>query len=153
MNLTKITIDESLQYFPSNGIDNASYYTFSPSSRGKGWEDITYFTSRKKLSYTNRDGDHDSWVYVLSNPAQPGILKIGYTSNTPEERARQLSNATGVALPYVVEYAYSCWNGLELEKDIHERLNEYRLSKQREFFQVDLDEVKEIIGEIGESYI
>jgi|TARA_B110000238_G_scaffold5199_1_gene5089 hypothetical protein len=153
MNLTKITIDESLQYFPSKGIDNASYYTFSPSSRGKGWEDITYFTSRKKLSYTNRDGDHDSWVYVLSNPAQPGILKIGYTSNTPEERARQLSNATGVALPYVVEYAYSCWNGLELEKDIHERLNEYRLSKQREFFQVDLDEVKEIIGEIGESYI
>jgi|TARA_B110000908_G_scaffold142755_1_gene171162 hypothetical protein len=153
MNLTKITIDESLQYFPSKGIDNASYYTFSPSSRGKGWEDVTYFTSRKKLSYTNRDGDHDSWVYVLSNPAQPGILKIGYTSNTPEERARQLSNATGVALPYVVEYAYSCWNGLELEKDIHERLNEYRLSKQREFFQVDLDEVKEIIGEIGESYI
>ena len=153
MNLTKITIDESLQYFPSKGIDNASYYTFSPSSRGKGWEDVTYFTSRKKLSYTNRDGDHDSWVYVLSNPAQPGILKIGYTSNTPEERARQLSNATGVALPYVVEYAYSCWNGLELEKDIHERLNEYRLSKQLEFFQVDLDEVKEIIGEIGESYI
>ena len=153
MNLTKITIDESLQYFPSKGIDNASYYTFSPSSRGKGWEDVTYFTSRKKLSYTNRDGDHDSWVYVLSNPAQPGILKIGYTSNTPEERARQLSNATGVALPYVVEYTYSCWNGLELEKDIHERLNEYRLSKQREFFQVDLDEVKEIIGEIGESYI
>ena len=144
MNLTKITIDESLQYFPSKGIDNASYYTFSPSSRGKGWEDVTYFTSRKKLSYTNRDGDHDSWVYVLSNPAQPGILKIGYTSNTPEERARQLSNATGVALPYVVEYAYSCWNGLELEKDIHERLNEYRLSKQREFFQVDLDEVKEL---------
>ena len=153
MNLTKITNDESLQYFPSKGIDNASYYTFSPSSRGKGWEDITYFTSRKKLSYTNRDGDHDSWVYVLSNPAQPGILKIGYTSNTPEERARQLSNATGVALPYVVEYAYSCWNGLELEKDIHERLNEYRLTKQREFFQVDLDEVKEIINEVGEFYI
>ena len=153
MNLTKITIDESLQYFPSKGIDNASYYTFSPSSRGKGWEDVTYFTSRKKLSYTNRDGDHDSWVYVLSNPAQPGILKIGYTSNTPEERARQLSNATGVALPYVVEYAYSCWNGLELEKDIHERLNEYRLTKQREFFQVDLDEVKEIINEVGEFYI
>ena len=153
MNLTKITIDESLQYFPSKGIDNASYYTFSPSSRGKGWEDVTYFTSRKKLSYTNRDGDHDSWVYVLSNPAQPGILKIGYTSNTPEERARQLSNATGVALPYEVEFAYSCWNGLELEKDIHERLNEYRLTKQREFFQIDLEEAKEIISEVGESYI
>ena len=31
--------------------------------------------------------------------------KIGYTKNTPEERARQISNATGVALPYKVEWA------------------------------------------------
>ena len=150
--MQKITIEQSNQYFPSKGVENASYFTLSPSSRGEGWEDVKYFTSRKKLSYTNRDGDHDSWVYVLSNPSQPGILKIGYTSSTPEERARQLSNATGVALPYEVEFAYSCWNGLELEKDIHERLNEYRLTKQREFFQVDLEEAKEIIEEIGKNY-
>ncbi len=151
--MKRITIEDSKQYFPSKGIGDISYFTLGPSSIGGGWEDIKYFTSRKKLSYTNRDGDHDSWVYVLSNPTQPGVFKIGYTSNTPEERARQLSNATGVALPYNVEYAYSCWNGLELEKDVHERLNEYRLSKQREFFQVDLEEIKEIIDEIGEFYI
>ena len=150
--MQKITIEQSNQFFPSKGVENASYFTLIPSSRGDQWEDVKYFTSRKKLSYTNRDGDHDSWVYVLSNPSQPGILKIGYTSNTPEERARQLSNATGVALPYVVEYAYSCWNGLELEKDIHERLNEYRLTKQREFFQIDLEEAKEIIEEVGKNY-
>ena len=149
----KITIKKSQQFFPSKGVENASYFTLTPSSRGKGWEDVNYFTNRRKLSYTNRDGDHNSWVYVLSNPSQPGLFKIGYTSNTPEERARQLSNATGVALPYEVEYAYSCWNGLELEKDIHERLSEYRLSNQREFFQVDLEEAKEVINEIGESYI
>ena len=153
MSLQKLNLKESEQYFPSKGIEDASFFTLTPSPKGDNWEDVTYFTSRKKLSYTNRDGDHDSWVYVLSNPAQPGIFKIGYTSNTPEERARQLSNATGVALPYEVEYAYSCWNGLELEKDIHERLNEYRLRKQREFFQVDLEEAKEIINEIGENYV
>ena len=151
--MQKITIKKSQQFFPSKGVENASYFTFTPSSRGEGWEDVNYFTNRRKLSYTNRDGDHNSWVYVLSNPSQPGLFKIGYTSNTPEERARQLSNATGVALPYEVEYAYSCWNGLELEKDIHERLSEYRLSNQREFFQVDLEEAKEVINEIGESYI
>ena len=77
---------------------------------------------------------------------------MGILVNTPEERARQLSNATGVALPYEVEFAYSCWNGLELEKDIHERLNEYRLTKQREFFQIDLEEAKEIIEEVGKNY-
>ena len=153
MSLKRITLEESQQYFQSKGLDDAKYFTLASSPKDSDWEDVTYFTSRKKLSYTNRDGDHDSWVYVLSNPSQPGIFKIGYTSNTPEERARQLSNATGVALPYEVEYAYSCWNGLELEKDIHERLNEYRLRKQREFFQVDLEEAKEIINEIGENYV
>ena len=151
--MQKITIKKSQQFFPSKGAENASYFTLTPSPRGRDWEDVKYFTNRRKLSYTNRDGDHNSWVYVLSNPSQPGLFKIGYTSNTPEERARQLSNATGVALPYEVEYAYSCWNGLELEKDIHERLSEYRLSNQREFFQVDLEEAKEVINEIGESYI
>jgi len=150
--MQRISIKESKQFFPSKDVSNASYFTLSPSSSGD-WEDVKYFTNRRKLSYTNRDGDHDSWVYVLSNPVQPGILKIGYTNNTPEERARQLSNATGVAMPYEVEYAYSCWNGLELEKDIHERLHEYRLSNQREFFQVDLEEVKDVINEIGESYV
>ena len=40
-----------------------------------------------------------------------------------------------------------------MEKDVHERLSEYRLSNQREFFQVDLEEVKEIINEIGECYV
>ena len=152
MSLQKLSLEESKQYFPSKGIEDASFFTLTPSSKGDGWEDVTYYTSRKKLSYTNRDGDHDSWVYVLSNPSQPGILKIGYTNSVPEVRAKQLSNATGVALPYEVEFAYSCWNGLELEKDVHERLNEYRLTKQREFFQVDLEEAKEIIEEIGEAY-
>jgi hypothetical protein len=90
---------------------------------------------------------------VLSNPTQPGILKIGYTRNTPEERARQLSTSTGVALPYEVEFAYNCWNGIDLEKDVHERLHEYRISNQREFFQIDIDEARDIIEEIGKSYV
>ena len=153
MTLKKITKEEAIKYFPAKNSRDASYYTFTPSSRGGNWEDVKYYTDRKKLSYTNRDGDHNSWVYVLSNPATPGILKIGYTNNTPEERAIQLSNATGVPLPYEVQYAYSCWNGLEMEKDVHERLHEYRLSNQREFFQVDFEEAREVIEEIGENYI
>ena len=100
--MQKITIKKSQQFFPTKGVENASYFTLTPSPRGIDWEDVKYFTNRRKLSYTNRDGDHNSWVYVLSNPSQPGLFKIGYTSNTPEERARQLSNATGVAFSYEV---------------------------------------------------
>ena len=36
-------------------------------------------------------------VYVLSNKAVPGLLKIGYTMNTVEGRVKELSGSTGAA--------------------------------------------------------
>ncbi len=74
--MQRITIKESNQFFPAKSSRDASYFTLTPSDRGKNWENVNYFTNRRKLSYTNRNDDHNSWVYVLSNPAQPGILKI-----------------------------------------------------------------------------
>ena len=35
---------------------------------------ITYYTSRRKDIYANR-GEADQWVYILSNPTLPNILK------------------------------------------------------------------------------
>jgi hypothetical protein len=151
--LQKLSIEEASKYFEAKNVSDASYFTFKPSKKDPEWEDVVYYTSRKKYSHTERNDEYDSWVYVLSNPTQPGILKIGYTRNTPEERARQLSTSTGVALPYEVEFAYNCWNGIDLEKDVHERLHEYRISNQREFFQIDIDEARDIIEEIGKSYV
>jgi hypothetical protein len=156
--MKRISVKEAQQYisckndFTSDGIENAQYFTLSPSKK-EGWEDVTYYTARKSTLYSNRDGDYDSWVYVLSNALQPGIYKIGYTNKHPEERAKQISNATGVALPYDVEFAFHCYNGLMLEGEIHKKLNGYRVNNQREFFQLSLEEIKTSIEELGERYI
>jgi len=40
----------------------------------------------------------DGWIYCLSNPSMPGILKVGMTDKTPEERAKTLFT-TGVPSP------------------------------------------------------
>jgi hypothetical protein len=108
--IKRITEEEAKQYIPcvedySSGFENAAFYTFTPIE--DEWDKVTYYTARKKNMYANREGDFDSWVYVLSNPTLPAMLKIGYTKNQPEERARQISNATGVALPYKVSCCIS----------------------------------------------
>jgi hypothetical protein len=157
--MKRITIEEAKNFiacnedYTSNGIENAQFFTLTPSSKGDDWEDITYYTARSSAMYSNRDGEYDSWVYILSNPTMPGFLKIGYTKKNPDERAKQISNATGVALPYKVEWAFHCYNGFELEQEIHHKLENFRVNSNREFFQISLDEAKISVKEIGKRYL
>ena len=156
--MERITTQEAEGFIPlsenysDTHVKNASYFTISPSKKGDGWEDVTYFTAKKRNLFSNK-GKGDQWVYVLSNPVQPGIYKIGYTKLTPDERAKQISNATGVALPYEVAWAFACFNAEQLEGAVHHALNEYRVNSQREFFQIDLDKAISSIKLIGKDYI
>jgi hypothetical protein len=120
-------------------------YTLTPD--GKGWDEVTYYTSRKRKNEIKGEGKE--WVYVLSNETMPGVLKIGYTKNHPEERAKQLSNSTGVAIPFKVEWAYKCHNGEQLEYETHQFLKEYRVNHKREFFTIGFEEAKEVIEKLG----
>ena len=117
-----------------------------------GWDKITYYTSRRKDTYANR-GKGDSWVYILSNPSLPNMLKIGFTKGEPEVRAKQVSSSTGVALPYKVEWALQCFNGSQLEQEVHRELESYRVNHQREFFDIPLDEAQEAIVKLGKNYM
>ena len=156
--MERITELESKELIPlkenyqDTSLKSATSFTIVPSIRGNGWEVVTYFTSRKRNMFSNKGGG-DQWVYVLSNPVQPGIFKIGYTKLTPDERAKQISNATGVALPYEVAWAFACFNAEQLEGTIHHALNEYRVNSQREFFQLDLDTIITTIETIGKDFI
>ncbi len=155
--MERITVQEAEQYIPlkenysDKSLDAAAYYTLSPSPQGDGWENVTYYTARKKGIY-NKQGQGDQWVYILENDSQPGLLKIGYTKLTPDERAKQISNATGVPLPYKVAWAYRCFNGELLEGEVHHALKKYRVNNQREFFQISLEEAKQTISNIGNTF-
>ena len=155
--MERITIEEAQNYiacnddFTSNGIENAQYFTLTPTE--DGWEDVTYYTARSSAMYSNRNGDYDSWVHIMSNPTMPGYYKIGYTKKNPDERAKQISNATGVIVPMEVEWAFHCYNGFALEQECHHKLEKYRVSNNREFFQMSLEEAKSTVEELGERYI
>lgn len=83
------------------------------------------------------------YVYILSNPSIPGLLKIGRTMDPPEQRLRQL-NTTGVPLPFVLEACFLVANPEALEHAIHAVLDKHRPTQNREFFQLPLAQALEL---------
>ena len=81
------------------------------------------------------------YIYCFSNPIHPNTYKIGFTKNTPEIRKKQL-HTSGVVLPFEVEYYKKIKNYKIKEKIIHDLLDEYRVSSDREFFEVSLSVIR-----------
>ena len=84
------------------------------------------------------------WIYVMSNPAMPGLIKIGMSSKEPKQyRVKELSEATGVPSPFEVEYQALVGDEEQAEKQLHLEFSSYRYRK--EFFK-DLDIAKVIVA-------
>jgi hypothetical protein len=153
--LTRISVEEAENFIPLKedftGTTVAECPYFTSEIKDDGWDYITYYTARKRNPYRER-GEGKYWIYILSNRSMPNLYKIGYTHNTPEERAKQVSASTGVVYPFDVEYAFKCHDGMMLEKEIHRYLDIYRVNNNREFFQVDLEEAIQTIEFLGKTY-
>lgn len=89
------------------------------------------------------------FVYILSNPAIPGLVKIGHTKGSLQSRVNQLSAATGVPKPFVVEGYFFAEKPKEDELMIHHSLASRR-HKGREFFSLSvsdaLAECQKVLG-------
>ncbi len=78
------------------------------------------------------------YIYVLSNPRMPGLLKIGFTCGSVERRRRELSGATGVPDEFVIDYFRLTEDAEDVERLVHGELDAYRASDRREFFAAEL---------------
>lgn len=151
--LIKLTEEEASHFIPvtlenSDHLENAYFYTFTPTE--DGWDEIKYYTNRPVQHW--RVGPYNGWIYVLSNKTMPGLFKIGHTKHNVDDRAKEVSRATGVPIPFEVEWAFNCYDSEVLEKEIHRALDSYRYSSNREFFEISLKEAKETISRLGEAY-
>jgi hypothetical protein len=75
-------------------------------------------------------------VYVLSNPAMPGLLKIGMTDKTNLALRMKELYTTGVPLPFDCVYACIVEDNAVTEKAMHSKFAKYRINPNREFFKV-----------------
>jgi hypothetical protein len=84
------------------------------------------------------------FVYVLSNQALTGLVKIGYTIKVPDARAVELEG-TGVPAPFVVEYYCLVKDAPIIEASVHELLGPQGFSSGREFFKVSVSQAIDAI--------
>ena len=90
-------------------------------------------------------------VYLLSNPAykNPSLYKIGSTYRLIEERIEELNSETGVAYPFELEYKIKIKDAEYYEKSIHKLLTKYRVKKNKEYFELELDKIKDCLQQVS----
>jgi hypothetical protein len=87
------------------------------------------------------------WVYVLVNSSLPGLVKVGLTTRSPDERAEELSSATGVPTPFVIAFSQFFSDCRAAEAFVHEALSQrgVRTAANREFFSGSVQEVIRVV--------
>lgn len=87
-----------------------------------------------------------SIVYVLVNPAMPGLVKIGRTTlNDVAARLSQLYT-TGVPVPFELKFACRVQNSDEVESALHVAFGPQRINARREFFKIEPEQVIAILN-------
>lgn len=91
------------------------------------------------------------YIYVLINPSMKGLVKIGKTNRSPEERASELSSATNMPTPFVVAYEEEVPDSHVAEMLIHDELTQqgYRVNDEREFFTIPLKDAIRIVSHVA----
>jgi len=84
-------------------------------------------------------------VYVLTNPAMPGLVKIGSTAQEEVDvRMKQLFS-TGVPVPFDCAFACRVPDAHMVERAIHHAFGNHRINPTREFFRIEPERVISIL--------
>lgn len=97
--------------------------------------DIDYRINNPKAGY----------LYIISSPSLPDMVKIGVTRRlNPSIRVKELSSSS---LPFPFELNAYCFNNdaFELESNMHNYFDAYRVSPNREFFYIPIEQAIDIL--------
>lgn len=106
-----------------------------------------FFDGLLEGTLAEKSSHNKGYVYILSNPYMPNILKIGKTKQTPKTRAKRLSQERGVIGEFEVEFQILVDDCDLVEALVHYELRDKRFNIDREFFDVDLEKAKQVILE------
>lgn len=86
-------------------------------------------------------------VYVLTNSAMPGLVKIGMTTRESIDTRMKELYSTGVPVPFDCEYAceVKASDCEKIEKALHTAFKPNRINDNREFFQIKPEQATAIL--------
>lgn len=88
------------------------------------------------------------WLYVISSPSLPGLVKLGCTRRlNPTLRVRELSSSS-LPEPYHAHCFVFSDDCFELENNIHKYFDKERVNPDREFFRIEPKEAINVLKEI-----
>lgn len=90
-------------------------------------------------------------IYILTNDAMPGYIKIGRTDKTVEQRMKQLDK-TGVPLPFRCHFAVRVDNYEENEAYAHRIFAGSRVRSNREFFRVAPEDAVALLEVLAKGF-
>lgn len=86
-------------------------------------------------------------VYLLSNPAMPGLVKIGMTTREDMEARLKELYSTGVPVPFECQFACRVKKSdcVKIEKALHKAFEPQRINANREFFRIQVEQARAIL--------
>lgn len=95
-------------------------------------------------------GSNCDFVYILSTRELNNFLKIGFTTRSIEQRVKEINSATGVMIPFGARAVWRLKSGRGrfIENLIHGELDGQRVRSDREFFNLEFENARQIIDKI-----
>jgi hypothetical protein len=92
------------------------------------------------------------YVYCFSNDSMKEIYKIGKTTRDINQRLKEANvcNTWSPPTPFKLEFFIEVENSSLIEKLIHKKLDKYRCNKKKEFFKLQLEDIKKCFNEVEE---
>lgn len=88
------------------------------------------------------------WLYVISSPSLPGLVKLGCTRRlAPMMRVKELSSSS-LPEPFKAHCFVFSDDCFELENNIHKYFDKERVNPDREFFRIEPKEAIDVLKEI-----
>lgn len=93
--------------------------------------------------------ERSGYLYAAIHPTNEKWVKIGFTRLTPLSRLHSLSQ-TSLREPFILHDSRFMWDVLYTEKEAHSLLEKHNYKRQKEFFEIDKNEIKSFFNYLEE---